>query len=302
VLPLGARFGSPCFADTKESDAAVPVTSAVLPGAPALMAAVDAHIALLDADGGFAAGIPSADLALARRVLVLPRLDVDPGAWTPPPADDHGGALALLVDGLVGRHIGLGGRVATQLLGPGDVFDPWTRPGDELLPRAVRWSGFTPATVVLLDGRFATAAQRWPALSRTAQTRLSALGDRVAIDLAICQLPRVEQRVLALLWHLAERFGRVASDGVVLDIKLTHRLIGELVGAQRPTVSLAVASLFDEGQLVRRASGTLVLDRESRSALAPSEVPAPLVARAAEPAVARTELLERVPVLQSEAA
>jgi CRP/FNR family cyclic AMP-dependent transcriptional regulator len=266
------------------------------------MAALDAHISLLDADGGFAAGIPAADLALARRVLVLPRLDVDPGAWTPPAADDHGGALALLIDGLVGRHVALGGRVATQLLGPGDVFEPWTRPGDDLLPHAVRWSAFAPATVVVLDGRFATSAQRWPALSRTAQTRLTALGDRLAIDLAICQLPRVEQRVLALLWHLAERFGRVASDGVVLDIKLTHRLIGELVGAQRPTVSLAVASLLDEGQLVRRASGTLVLDHDSRSALAPRAMPAPVVARATDPVAAGAELLEPVPVLQSEAA
>ena len=242
-----------------------------------MTAAVDAHIPLLDADGGFAAGIPSTDMALARRVLVLPRLDVDPGAWTLPPPVDHGGALALLVDGLVGRHVGLGGRVATQLLGPGDVFDPWAPPGDELLPRAVRWSAFAPATVVLLDGRFATAAQRWPALSRTAQARLAALGDRLAIHLAICQLPRVEQRVLALMWHLAERFGRVASEGVVLDVKLTHRLIGELVGAQRPTVSLAVAALLEEGQLLRRASGALALRPESRSALAPSGVPAPLV-------------------------
>src|SRR4051794_15407590 len=267
-----------------------------------MMAAVDAHIALLDADGGFAAGIPVADLALARRVLVLPRLDVDPGRWMPPAADDPRGALALLVDGLVGRHVGLGGRVATQLLGPGDVFDPWTRPVDELLPRAVRWSAFAPATVVLLDGRFATAAQRWPALSRTAQARLAALGDRLATDLAICQLPRVEQRVLALMWHLAERFGRVASDGVVLDMKLTHRLIGELVGAQRPTVSLAVASLLEERQLVRRASGTLALHPESRSALAPSGVPAPLVVPTADPAVPPAELVERVAALQPEAA
>lgn len=288
--------------DTKEFDAAVPLPLESLPGAPALMGAVDAHISLLDADGGFAAGIPSADLALARRVLVLPRLDVDPGAWTPPAGRDHGGALALLVDGLVGRHVGVGERVATQLLGPGDVFDPWTRPDDELLPRAVRWSAFAPGTVVLLDGRFSTSAQRWPALSRMALTRLAALGDRLAVHMAICQLPRVEQRVLALLWHLAERFGRVACDGVVIDLRLTHRLIGELVGAQRPTVSLALASLLEEGQVLRRADGTLVLESESRSALAPSRVPAPLIVRAPAPLVAAGDVLEAVPELRTEAA
>jgi CRP/FNR family transcriptional regulator, cyclic AMP receptor protein len=259
------------------------------------MAAVDTHISLLDADGGFAAGIPSDDLGLARRVLVLPRLDVDTGAWTPPVEPDHGGALALLVDGLVGRHVGVGDRVATQLLGPGDVFDPWTRPRDELLPRAVRWSAFAPATVVLLDGRFTTSAQRWPALSRTALARLAALGDRLAVHMAICQLPRVEQRVVALLWHLAERFGRVAGDGVVIDVKLTHRLIGELVGAQRPTISLAITSLLEERLLRRRADGTLVLDLESRNALAPRQSPAPLV-------TAADDVLGPVPELRSEAA
>ena len=269
------------------------------PKRAAPMAAVDAHIPLLDADGGFAGGIPAADLALAGRVLVLPRLDVDRGAWAPPPVDDQDGALALLADGLLGRHVALGGRVATQLLGPGDVFDPWTRTGDELLPREVRWSAFAPATVVVLDGRFATAAQRWPALSRTAQTRLAALGDRLAVHLAICQLPRVEQRVLALLWHLAERFGRMAADGVVLDLKLTHRLIGELVGAQRPTVSLALTSLLEDGHVARRPGGTLVLEHGSQSELAPSGGPARLVAG---PGVDAVDALESLRVLHTEAA
>jgi hypothetical protein len=90
--------------------------------------------------------------------------------------------------------------------------------------------------------------------------------------MAICQLPRVEQRVLALLWHLAERFGRMAPDGVVLDLRLKHRLIGELVGAQRPTISLALATLLEEGLVRRRPGGALLLDPASRSALAAGDV------------------------------
>jgi CRP/FNR family cyclic AMP-dependent transcriptional regulator len=235
---------------------------------------IDTHIPLLAADGGFARGIPAADLALAERVIVLPRLDLDTGPWTPCPPAGCGGPppLALLVDGLVARHVGLGERVSTQLLGPGDVFDPWTPADDDLLPRAVRWSAHAPGTVAVLDGRFAVAAQRWPTLAATAQARLAALGERLAVHLAICQLPRVEQRILALLWHLAERFGRMTTDGVVLDLRLKHRLIGELVGAQRPTVSLALANLLEEGLVVRRAGGALLLDPASRTALAAGAV------------------------------
>jgi CRP/FNR family transcriptional regulator, cyclic AMP receptor protein len=244
------------------------------PERPALMPATDAHIALLTADAGFARGVPAEDRALAERVIVLPRLDIDRGPWTPCPPADGGGPppLALLIDGLVARHVGLGERVATQLLGPGDVFDPWAAADDDLLPRTVRWSADAPGTIAVLDGRFAVAAQRWPALAATAQSRLAALGDRLAVHLAICQLPRVEQRILALLWHLAERFGRMTTDGVVLDLRLKHRLIGELVGAQRPTVSLALASLLEEGLVSRRPGGALLLDPASHAALAAGDV------------------------------
>jgi hypothetical protein len=131
----------------------------------------------------------------------------------------------------------------------------------------LRWAGFAPGTVAVLDGRFAVAAQRWPTLAATAQARLAALGERLAVHLAICQLPRVEQRILALLWHLAERFGRMTADGVVLDLRLKHRLIGELVGAQRPTVSLALTTLLEEGLVRRRPGGALLLDPASRTAL-----------------------------------
>jgi CRP/FNR family cyclic AMP-dependent transcriptional regulator len=266
--------------------------------------ATDAHVALLRADPAFARGIPAADMALAERVLVLPRLDLDTGSFTPPPPPTGApGPLALVLDGLVGRHVRISDRVATQLLGPGDVFDPWSARSDALLPCSVRWSAFEPATVAVLDGRFTTTAQRWPVLTATAQQRLAALGERIAVHLAICQLPRVEERVLALLWHLAERFGRIAPEGVVLGLRLTHRLIGELVGAQRPTISLALSSLLDAGHVSRRDDGTLVLDRRSRGALAPTGVPAPLTPALrprATAAVPAGDLLQRVHMLRTD--
>jgi DNA-binding transcriptional ArsR family regulator len=239
-------------------------------------------------------------MALAERVLVLPRIDLDGGRWSPAPIDGSPAALALLLDGLVGRHVALGDRVATQLLGPGDVFDPWSTPGAELLPCPVQWSAFGAATVAVLDMRFATAARRWPGLATTAQERLLRLTERLAVHIAICQLPRVEQRVLALLWHLAERFGRVAPDGIVLETRLTHRLIGELVGAQRPTVSLALANLLDDGLVTRREDGALALDRRSRAALASNGAPAPPVAPARSAAAPTGDLLERVRMLHAD--
>jgi len=231
----------------------------------------DAHVSLLGADPSFAAAIPATDVALAERVLRVPRLRLVPGPWALPDRDAWPAPTSglLLLEGVVARHVSLGDRVATQLVGPGDVLDPWPRTS-ELLPSVVRWSVHEPATAAVLDGRFATASRRWPGLSGVVHERLAGAAERLATHLAICQLPRVEDRVLALLWHLAERFGRVAPGGVVLPLRLTHRLIGELAGAQRPTVSLAFAALFDDGRVSRRDDGSLVLAPASRACLEPA--------------------------------
>jgi len=66
-----------------------------------------------------------------------------------------------------------------------------------------------------LDQRFIQAAATWPQLMIIIQRRLAEQQHRLAVHGAICQLPRVEQRLIALLWYLADRFGRVTPEGVV---------------------------------------------------------------------------------------
>ncbi|MGH3138482.1 MAG: helix-turn-helix domain-containing protein, partial [Gaiellales bacterium] len=57
-----------------------------------------------------------------------------------------------------------------------------------------------------------------------------------------------------LFWHLAERWGRVEKSGIRLSLPLTHRLLGQLVAAERPSVSHALARLAQAG-LVTGAPG-----------------------------------------------
>ena len=86
--------------------------------------------------------------------------------------------------------------------------------------------------------------------------------ERLATTQAISQLTRVDRRVLALLWHVAERWGRVTPDGVVVPLTLSHRMLGQLVGAHRPTVSTAVRLLARTGELSRRPDGSWLLSGE----------------------------------------
>jgi len=57
-----------------------------------------------------------------------------------------------------------------------------------------------------------------------------------------------------LLWHLAARWGRVERGGIHLTLPLTHRLLGQLVAAERPSVSHALSRLGDAG-LVESTAG-----------------------------------------------
>jgi len=121
------------------------------------------------------------------------------------------------------------------------------------------WTVLSPLTVAVLDRRFAGEMTRFPEITAALFDRLSERSLRLATTQAISQLTRVDRRLKALFWHLAERWGRVSGDGVVVPLALTHRILGQLVGARRPTVSTALAELADRGELIRRPDGSWLL-------------------------------------------
>ena len=179
----------------------------------------------------------------------------------------------LIAEGVLAREVVLGDTVSTELLGPGDIIRPWHIEGPpQLLTVEVRWNALSPIRLGLIDRRTAASLARYPEIGAVIVDRLSERAQRLAITQAISQLNRVDRRLLALFWHLAERWGRVAREGIAVPLVLSHRLIGELVGARRPTVSTALAELARDGQLMRRDDGTWLLTGE------PVSVPAEAVA------------------------
>jgi hypothetical protein len=61
-----------------------------------------------------------------------------------------------------------------------------------------------------------------------------------------------------LFWHLAERWGRVRPEGVILPLGLTHSVLADLVAARRPTVTTSLTELARQ-QLVTPAVGGWLL-------------------------------------------
>ena len=210
---------------------------------------------LLDLDPGLAELLPPDRRQLAGRSLYVDVRHISRGPLDL--ARLHAVSPAnigfLLVDGMVSREVILGDTVSAELLGPGDLIRPWDlAAGGELLETQVRWSVVSEhADAALLDRRFAAELNSHPEVNVALIDRLNARAARLAITQAISQLQRVDQRLTALFAHLSERWGRMTADGVVLPLRLSHRMLGHLIGARRPTVSSAIGELARAGELVR---------------------------------------------------
>ena len=227
---------------------------------------------LLVVDPELGAALTPDEFAVARRRIVVPLVVVEPGEWTFDAAGMDSDPFAyVVVEGLLRREAALHDRRATELVGPGDVIDPRAA-ADTPLPLALRWAADERTVLAVLDTRFITAARYWPALGLELHRRMAAQAARTSVHLAISQLGRVDLRVLALLWHLADRWGLVTPEGVVVPMRLTHSLLGRLVGAQRPTVTLALAQLAEVGDVTRRDDGGFVLRRDSTDRLQPVDM------------------------------
>jgi hypothetical protein len=233
-----------------------------------------ATIPLLLEDPELGAGIEAGERVHAERLLQVPGFAAGIGPLRPPPGAE-GVLLGLLVlEGLVTVNVCLVDRVASTLAGPGDVLEPGL--ADEIfVPARVDHHVSASARFAVLDEHVVAAARRWPALLLALHDRRRSQERRLMLVGAIGKLRRVDARVLAILWHLAERWGRVTPDGVALPLALTHETIGRLAGAERPTVSLALTELAESGEVVLRADGAFLLDPRSLERLAPGGAAAP---------------------------
>lgn len=158
----------------------------------------------------------------------------------------HGPGI-LVVDGVLAVSVTVGGRVASELLGAGDLLEPGGAEDDELLTCETSWRALAPMRFAVLDGGFAQRVIRWPQLTLVLLRRAERRAHSLNVQRAIACQPRLEIRLALLLLHLAARWGRVEPGGVRLTLPLTHQMLGRLVGAERPSVSHALARLARSG-------------------------------------------------------
>ena len=224
-----------------------------------------ARIPLLQADADIGRYL-TADERAAAETLTVPTVTLETGPVDIRELLDRNACFgALVLTGMLVAHLRVGEQAGMRILGPGDVVSGGTTPASMLLVdsgnRAVSMT-----QLAMLGKDVLVGAHRWPRLVAGLHTRTADQIERVAVQLAICQLPRVEDRLLALFWLLAEQWGRVTPGGTVLPLALTHETLGALVGARRPTVTLALGELSDRGAVLRQGRAWLLVEPLSRPA------------------------------------
>lgn len=217
-----------------------------------------ATVSLLEVEPELGAWLSAEEQEIARQLMVpTARLD-ESSPDLDRVLEDSNAFAALLLGGMVMHRMAVGGRQILRLLGPGDIIVHTWAPRSEILGYTTKHAaGY--AHIALLGRQLVNAARQFPGLIVGLHMRLGDQHQRLAVQLGICQLPRVQDRVLTLMWLLAESWGKVTLAGTRLPVKLTHTAIGELVGARRPTVSLALRDLVEQGALLPQENGWLLL-------------------------------------------
>ncbi len=191
--------------------------------------------------------------------LWVPELRLERGAWHPGPEEPGSNHLGFLVlDGLIGRHCLVPERGRSlELLGEGDLIRPWQE--DSASFSEVSWTVIEAASIAVLGDSVAAQARTMPEFMEALTERALRRSRRLAVSAAIANTVGVEDRLLLLLWQLAELWGEKRKGGAVLPFRLSHQTLADLVGARRPTVTIAVRALTERNLLARGESGEWIL-------------------------------------------
>jgi DNA-binding transcriptional ArsR family regulator len=219
----------------------------------------EGSVRLLDAEPSLARGIERRKLDDAREKLTVEIRRLEAGEWeearTKPDSPLFVGYLIL--DGTFTREVAVSGRPSIELLGPGDLIRPW------VVPRALdvmhvtdEWSLISTGRLAVIDEEFHLQAQDFPSVITVLMDRVVARSRWLGFHVALCQLPRIDHRLLLTFRYLVERWGTPGPHGVKIQIRLSHRNLAALIGARRPKVSSALSTLSERGLIEQDKDGT----------------------------------------------
>lgn len=206
-------------------------------------------------------GLAPADLEPLRTVVRTRRFDRGTYLFR---EGDPGSHLYMVVDGevMIGRVGEGGGQVVFAIAGPGEVFGELSLFDDEGERTADAQALKPTVCLVILKApllRFLTLQPRLllriiASLSVYIKRKDAAMGDVAFLD--------ISGRVASKLAELAEARGHQTSEGIVIDLPLSQRVLAGMVGASRENVNRALRRFSDLGYIRHTGGSITVLDRD----------------------------------------
>jgi len=137
-----------------------------------------------------------------------------------------------------------GAAVALGYWGPGSVVGTAL---SHLQPYQIECVTSVEAVAIPIDYRSAVLNEIVETVQRTEEL------------LTIVRYERIYQRLQHLLTWLAGKFGRSVPTGELIDLRLTHQAIAELVGTTRVTVTRLLKELEEAGEIHRQQRHYIIL-------------------------------------------
>lgn len=216
------------------------------------------RIRLLDADPGLGENLSRERGLAARDQLVADVLAIHKGDWSPPVDEPDGHLGYLVLGGLLIREVTVGKSRSVELLNVGDLLRPWQE--DPSSFSSSRWAALEEVSLAVLGPVVSQRIARHPEVVELLVERTMCRARNLAVHWAIANTVGLETRILMLFRHLAERWGKVTSDGVTVPLSITHQMVADLVGARRPSATSAIVRLAERAQLVRTPEGGWLLE------------------------------------------
>lgn len=235
---------------------------------------------MLREDPELAEAIEPARRAQALELLIAREVAVAAGAWQSRPIPIDGGIGLLVLEGVLISRVGVDKRFGAEVLGEGDLLRSLNGESQgPALALAIDVLVLEPLRLAILDERFARQLLLFPQLAGRLVERSVMRSRQLAVNMAIVHQARVDARLHLLLWHLASRWGRVRSDGVMVPLRLTHTILADLVAARRPTVTSALSELARRGLVRSVEEGWLLSGRPPVGLTQPAPAANPLGTR-----------------------
>lgn len=215
-------------------------------------------VQLLECEPELGDGLSEEDLANASGALPVPTAVLKKGGWSPRSEGSEAGSLGYLIaKGLLVRRVEVSQGSSAELLGSGDLLRPWQEDASSFC--AASWEVLEKSTLLALGPGLTRGLAQWPTVAANLAMRGLSRSRALAAEAAIASIVGIEERLLIMLWHLAERWGESSQEGIHLSIRIPHRLLAEMVGARRPSITSALAQLQGAGRLASGPDGGWIL-------------------------------------------